>query len=426
MTRKLWPLPENVARWGAADEFAAQRPQAGQWVFWDDRVDAVLAGDYTDVLPLHVEVSPTYLCNFSCPWCSTRSAREEWSGEDVFSHPRASSVTVMRQGRIDAVVDHLSEHRVEVMWVGGEPTMNPLLYPAVQRLHEHGVNQCLFTNGSLLNRRHTEVLFESDLAFVRVSLNSVSPDVHQRQHDYDPRRPYARRVLDNLDNLAQVRMRQLSGTQLGVSVVVDASNITDVGPTLEHLVALCARYGAGAIDYVMVRPVFPMVGSQVDIDDKVRARFVDLIAPGSALLLACAEAGIEVVSPAASVQVESAGLAEDDLGCLAAGWFGEVTPTGDLLPCSDLYGDVQYAIGNVAGTPLPDIWRSGTRRDVLTRIAAEHCPTRRCPTNGRGYFFNRLFREVEAHRRTGRLDEVQRWITDLRDVLPRPPHSFFL
>ncbi len=112
----------------------------------------VLAGRYHEVLPLHVEVSPTFLCNFACPWCSCRSAREEWSETDVFNHPRASPLTVMRQSRINAVVDHLAEHGVEIMWVGGEPTMNPLLYPAARRAHELGLNQCLFTNGSLFTK----------------------------------------------------------------------------------------------------------------------------------------------------------------------------------------------------------------------------------------------------------------------------------
>jgi len=43
-----------------------QRPESGQWVFWQDRVGLVLAGRYQEVLPLHVEVSPTFLCNFAC------------------------------------------------------------------------------------------------------------------------------------------------------------------------------------------------------------------------------------------------------------------------------------------------------------------------------------------------------------------------
>ncbi|MGH3426854.1 MAG: radical SAM protein, partial [Mycobacteriales bacterium] len=98
----------------------------------------MLAGRYHEVLPLHVEVSPTFLCNFACPWCSCRSAREEWSDTDVFHHPRSSPLTVMRRSRIDAVIDHLAEHRVEIMWVGGEPTMNPLLYSAVTRAHKRG------------------------------------------------------------------------------------------------------------------------------------------------------------------------------------------------------------------------------------------------------------------------------------------------
>lgn len=425
--RRAWPLPETVGAWSSVEQFRDQRPEAGQWVFWDDRVEAVLNGVYDSVHPLHVEVSPTYLCNFSCPWCSTRSAREEWSGEDVFSHPRASPLTVMRSGPMESVVDHLAEHRVEVMWVGGEPTMNPLLYPAVERLAGHGINQCVFTNGSLLNERHSRTLFDSGVVFVRVSLNSVTPEVHRRQHDYDDRRPYASRVLTNLGELARLRAQRASRTLLGVSIVVDAGNIDDVPATLSHLVELCGRHGHGAIDYAIVRPVFPMVGAHVDIDAGTRARFAESLVPGAPLVVRCEEAGIELVTPSASVAESGVNpLADDDLGCLAAGWFGEVTPTGEMLPCSDLYGDVEFAIGNVVTHSLDQIQRSPQRRDALARVAAAHCPSRRCPTNGRGHFFNRLFRDVERFRREGRMAEVRRWVDDLRTVLPRPEHSFFL
>lgn len=422
-----WPLPESVGAWGTRRQFDAQRPESGQWVFWPDRVEAVLAGMYTNVLPLHVEVSPTYLCNFSCPWCSTRSAREEWSGEDVFSHPRASNLTVMRAGRLDAVVDHLADHGVEVMWVGGEPTMNPLLYPAVRRLAERHVNQCLFTNGSLLNIEHTHTLFEAGLVFVRVSLNSVSPDVHRRQHGYSEGRPYVERVLTNLDNLASLRAQQLSHTRLGVSVVVDATNIEDVPATLNFLVDLCERHGYGAIDYVLVRPVFPMVGSHINIDDDARSGFLKLIEPHSSLVRRFVEAGIDLVTPSASIEAQQHSVSLDDgRGCLAAGWFGEVTPTGDLLPCSDLYGDIRYVIGNVAGSTLGEIWSAPRRGQVLELIREQRCPAQRCPSNGRGYFFNHLFRDVERFRAAGRMNEVDEWILGLRACLPEPEHSFFL
>jgi radical SAM protein with 4Fe4S-binding SPASM domain len=421
----LLPLPEVVGAWGTREVFERQRPESGQWVFWEDRTEQVLRGEYDRVLPLHVEVSPTYLCNFACPWCSCRGAREEWGEENVFTHPRSSPLTVMRRPRLDAVVDHLAEHDVEIMWVGGEPTMNPLLYPAVRRAHERGLNQCLFTNGSLLNRSHAETLFDAGLVFVRVSLNSVTPDVHQRQHDYDPRLPYARRVVDGLRMLAEIRSQRRSRTLLGVSVVVDDSNIADLPAVLSLLSDMCDRNGPGAVDYLMIRPAFPLVGARVEVAGETRTRFLEHIEPGSPTRLVAERCGIQVIAPEASVGQPSP-IPIDDLGCLAAGWFGEITPSGDMLPCSDLYGDPQYAIGNVADSNLTGLWDGPRRHRVLKEVREQRCASTRCPANGRGHHLNRVFREVERLRRIGRLHEVEQWADGLRRTLPKPEHSFFL
>jgi len=422
-----WPLPEDLGSWGSEAEFAAQRAEAGQWVFWEDRVELALAGRYHEVLPLHVEVSPTYLCNFACPWCSCRSAREEWSEDDVFHHPRATPLTVMRKPRLEAVIDHLAEHKVEIMWVGGEPTMNPLLYPAAARAADLGLNQCIFTNGSLLKPDQARTLYDAGLVFIRVSLNAVTPEVHQRHHDYDPRRPYAERVLRNLEMLAELRAEGRSRTLLGVSVVVDQRNVSDLRRTAQFLAAASGGQKRGRIDYVMVRPAFPLTGAAVDLPESVVAEFMRETAPGSELRRLLADAGIELVIPERSVASgESERIPEDDIGCLAAGWFGEITPSGDMLPCSDLYGDPDYVIGNLEHDSVNSIWSSPRRGIVLEKIRAERCASVRCPSNGRGYHLNRTFRRIESLRRSGCLDVARDWIDDIRDVLPRPEHSFFI
>lgn len=421
-----WPLPERLGVWGTREEFERQRPESGQWVFWEDRVELVMAGRYAEVAPLHVEVSPTYLCNFACPWCSCRSARGEWVEDgDVFHHPRATPLTVMRRPRLESVVDHLAEHRVEIMWVGGEPTMNPLLYPAATRAAERGINQCVFTNGSIFKPEQARTLFDAEFVFIRVSLNAVSPEVHQRHHDYDPRLPYAERVLRNVEMLARLRAEGISRTLLGMSLVVDRGNVDDLLRTAEFLARTCTGPNSGKIDYVMIRPAFPLVGAQVDLDEETIDSFLRQTARDAPLRGLLAGAGIDLIMPEASMATGAA-IPEDDLGCLAAGWFGEVTPSGDMLPCSDLYGDPEFFIGNIGREPIERIWSGEQRGAVLEKVRTSRCASRRCPSNGRGHHLNRTFRELERFRRADDLATVERWIDDLRRVLPRPDHSFFL
>lgn len=422
--RTSWPLPEQIGRWGSRIEFDAQRPAAGQWAFYGTRVDLILEGRYHEVLPLHVELSPTFLCNFSCPWCSCRSAREEWSVEDVFKHPLASDTTVMREHRIHAVVDHLAEHDVEIMWVGGEPTMNKLLYTAAERAGAAGLAQCIFTNGSLLTEVQARRLFQAGLVFIRLSLNAVTPEVHRRHHDYAPGKRFSARVLRNVALLAELRRQQISATKVGISIVIDENNVDDLVPTAEFLRDTVAHTGDGTIDYVVLRTAIPYHGAEVKIDDRVGQAVNFALSDDSPMRRIYRDAGIEVVLPG-DQRVEEP-IPEDDLGCLAAGWFGEVNPRGEILSCSDRYGDPDYVIGDLGLNSISTIWSSSQRTSVLQRAQTDRCASRYCPPGGRGNHLNRQFREVERLRRIGRLEDAQRWITDIREVVSAPKHSFYL
>jgi MoaA/NifB/PqqE/SkfB family radical SAM enzyme len=427
--RKLWPLPDRVAAYGDLADFQHRREQSGQWVFWEDRAELILQGLYDQVKPLHVELSPTYLCNFACPWCSCRTAREDWSQTDVFNHPRSTPLTVMRENKINKILQHLADDKIGIMWVGGEPTMNPIMYDAAQRADELGLRQCLFTNGSLLNSSRTEKLFDAHFVFLRVSLNAVSGDVHQRHHDYEPRRDYSARVLENLGHIATVRAQRRSRTLVGVSVVVDEGNLADLEPTASYLCRLAEETGGAGIDYAIFRPAFPFYTAQIDLRSDTVARFLDVVGSDAAWRTRMESAGIDVVVPDASVaggELDPQSGHEPELGCLAAGWFGEVTPNGDMVVCSDRYGNPDYFIGNVAETKVGDLWTGPGRRQALDLARSVDCYGSYCPHNGRGYFFNRIFREVEVLRREDRIAEVRAWIEDLRTVLPRPTHSFFL
>jgi len=420
-------MPEEVCRYGNNDEFQRCRKEAGQWVFWEDRAELVLAGRYHDVKPLHVELSPTYLCNFACPWCSCRAAREDWSEEDVFNHPSATESTVMRNPKLNRILEHLAAHRIGIQWVGGEPTMNLLLYSAVMRAHELGVKQCLFTNGSLLDRKRIEALFDAHLVFVRVSLNAVTRSVHEAHHGYRPERNYAARVVENLRMLIRLRRERGASTLIGVSLVVDDRNLEDVIPTAKFLRQCCEESGWGAVDYVIIRPTYQFYTAQVQMGVNTSTRLQEMVAAGAEVTEMLREVGVEVVAPIDSFRTKDDSLPSSaGSACLSCGWFGEVTPSGDMVVCSDRYGNPDYFIGNVGSDSIDNIWRGDRRLRVLEFAKRTSCFQSRCPRNGRGFHLNRVFHAIENFRQQGRISEVRTWVEDLRAALPRPEHPFFL
>lgn len=422
-----YPLPERVAAYGDRAAFEACRKESGQWVFWEDRVELVLQGRYDEVRPLHVELSPTFLCNFACPWCSCRTAREDWSDEDVFNHPLATAQTVMSREKLDRVLEHMIPDRIGIMWVGGEPTMHPALYSAAIALRDVGLSQCLFTNGSVLSEKRIDALLSADLVFIRVSLDAASDSVHQLHHGYRTEHSYAQRVKRNLETLVRRRKERGAKTLVGVSLVVDERNLDDVVPTAAWVRQLCDRWGAGAVDYLIVRPTYQFYAAQIVLSATTRGRLQALVDNGAVVRELLSPFGVKVVAPRHSFAAPDEPLQESTGDrCLAHAWFSEVNPNGDMLACSDRYGNPNYFIGNLATESVNDIWSGSRRADVLRWIEGERCFRNHCPRNGRGFQFNRLFHQIEALRRDGKIDQVRVWIDDLRRVLPRPEHPFFL
>jgi MoaA/NifB/PqqE/SkfB family radical SAM enzyme len=422
-----FPLPDVVCGYGDRGEFDRARKESGQWVFWEDRVELILEGRYDEVKPLHVELSPTYICNFSCPWCSCRTARETWTDDNVFSHPKANDDTVMTGNRMNAILEHLAEYRVGIQWVGGEPTIYPALYAAAERAQELGLKQCLFTNGAALSPKRIAALYEAELVFVRVSLNAVTKEIHELHHDYEPRRNYAERVIRNVRDLVRMKHELDARTMVGISVVVDERNLADVVPTAEFIRSLCGEYGPGAVDFAIFRPTYQFYDAQLELAENTGGRLLELVSAGSVVEEMLTGVGVQTVVPSDSFHDERY-EPEPWLGeaCLAAGLFGEVTPRGDTVVCSDRYGNPDYFIGNLAESSFDELWAGPGRRRVLDYAERISCFKEHCPRNGRGFFFNRIFHTIEQFRREGRIDEVRAWVEDLRDALPRPDHSFFI
>ena len=66
-----------------------------------------------------------------------------------------------------------------VILTGGEPTMSPLLFPALEYAHKKGLYSRMITNGQLLaDRDFFQQAVDAGLTHIHVSLHSYRPEVH--------------------------------------------------------------------------------------------------------------------------------------------------------------------------------------------------------------------------------------------------------
>jgi MoaA/NifB/PqqE/SkfB family radical SAM enzyme len=92
----------------------------------------------------------------------------------------------LTEGEMRALVDDLVAMRYDgVILTGGEPTLSPLLFPALAYAREKGLFTRMITNGQrLAEREFFRSCVDHGLSHVHVSLHSYRPEVHDFITDY--------------------------------------------------------------------------------------------------------------------------------------------------------------------------------------------------------------------------------------------------
>lgn len=430
ITISKYPLPQSVGEYGTFKEFSENRIEQTQWVHWEDRVEQILNGDYHSVKPLHVELSPTYICNFACPWCSCKLARQDWLGEgmDVFNHPLANEKTIMCKQKLFHIITELSYSKTGIQWVGGEPTLNPFTFDGIKYANELGLTQCLFTNGSIMPTDRIEGMLKSNLAFIRISLDCIDQNTHTTFHGINPKKNYSESVLKNIESLATLKYSLNSSVKIGFSIVVDEINFPDLSNTLLFLKSLAGKFDSkGIVNFIIIRPIYKYQGVESNVTTGTNQKLLEYLTCNKNLLDSFAELKIDLVYPSASFTTSTTETKkETDIGCLSCSWFSAIKSSGEMELCSDVYGNPEYNIGNIGEEKLNDLWNGEQRKTIINSVKKKKCFTNNCPKNGRGYYLNKIFYQIETKRKEGKMDEVKQWINDLKKITPKPEHSFFL
>lgn len=425
-----YPIPDKVGEYGTFEEFYEKRIEQAQWVHWEDRVELILSGDYYSVKPLHVELSPTYICNFACPWCSCKLARQDWLGEgmDVFNHPLANEKTIMCKEKLFHIISELSNSKTGIQWVGGEPTLNPFTFDGIKYANELALTQCLFTNGSIMPPDRIEEMLKSNLAFIRVSLDCIDQSTHTAFHGINPKKNYSERVLKNIEALAIAKYNLNSSVKIGFSIVVDEVNFPDLSNTLLFIRDLAKNFDRkDIINFIIVRPVYKYQGVESNVTNDTNTKLLEYLTSNKNLLDSFADLKIDLVYPTASFTNSTIEAADKtDIGCLSCSWFSAIKSSGEMELCSDVYGNPEYNVGNIGEEKLSDIWNGEKRKNVIHSVKEKKCFTNKCPKNGRGYYLNKIFYQIETKRKEGKINDVKHWIKDLQKITPKPEHSFFL
>ncbi len=110
----------------------------------------------------------TQTCNLKCVHCYSDSEAKAYEGE-------------LTGEEVRRVLDDLAAYKVPaVLFSGGEPLIRPDLFELIAYARDLGLHVVISTNGTLITPDIAKRLVDLKLAYVGISLDSATPEVHDK------------------------------------------------------------------------------------------------------------------------------------------------------------------------------------------------------------------------------------------------------
>ncbi len=161
--------------------------------------------------PIEVEFHLSRRCNRDCCYCWSR-------GTDYRSGQSSSSIS---KQDIFSLLGEFSENGVKrISFSGGkEPLMAEMLPEVIEYSKAKNFYVRLLSNGILLNGKHRQKITDSEVDWVRISLDSIKEETYQKI--YNGNEKEMRLIINNLRKLAKEKG---GSTRVGIGMLVQQVN----------------------------------------------------------------------------------------------------------------------------------------------------------------------------------------------------------
>ncbi|NDK36904.1 radical SAM protein [Rhodovulum sulfidophilum] len=215
-------------------------------VYHKENFSNFLMGRLNEVVPITFEAWPSLSCDARCPLC-TYSINNARSEDD--KHP---SLTFARTDLFTETMQKLASGGVRSITLtgGGEPLLNPEFGNLIKHINLAGMKWGMFTHGLHLKGQIRDAILTYPPKFLRVSLNSSSPETHAKEY-----RMGLQAYEDVLQNILDfARLARGLPISLGVGYAVDPKTtddeLLDIARCLRHL----RDESEGRVNYASFRP----------------------------------------------------------------------------------------------------------------------------------------------------------------------------
>jgi MoaA/NifB/PqqE/SkfB family radical SAM enzyme len=285
------------------------------------------------VLPATANLAVTSRCQCDCVHCSY----------DLFKNTEKPSLSTEEQKTVINQALELGSNLI--IFVGGEPLLNPDIFELVRYVDKNQAVVSMFTNGLLLTKENCRRLVEAGLHCLYVSIDSPRSEVHNK--------------LRRVKNLYEQAMEgaacaRESGILTGLSTYATSESLAS--GEVEELMNIAHDKGFHEITIFDCIPSGKYLKNTEMMLTKEEKNSLCTLAKKYHE----SDWNMGVIAQAVVNSPEGA-------GCFGAYTQFYMTAYGDVNPCD--FNPVSF--GNVRKTPLPEIWRKMvTHPDFCYRYAA--------------------------------------------------------
>lgn len=287
--------------------------------------------------PLLFEIDPSNKCNHNCPWCN-------------FSELRSGSKDLMSFATMKTVLSDMNKLDVKAInWTGGgEPLMNPFTIDGIKYAHTLGLDQGIFTNGSLITEPKARVLCDT-MTWVRISLDGTR--TYAKSHGTSPK------MFDRVIEGIKFLVANKNQATIGIGFVIHEGNYHDI----EEVTVLSRDLGA---DYIQLKPMVAPPGKGQLTSSFLRTAVIPRVEKAMSIQT---EKFVVMASDYKFLDlVDTAGnYGRNYKRCLSHNFQGAIGADGKVYVCDHHKGEKKYEIGDLRNNTLVEIMDSEKRKKVI-------------------------------------------------------------